>query len=173
MKRRFRKRTEMGEEMESSLEKQLPKRAKQVWRWHGAIGSGVVLAIWMIFLFVAVGSNLGIGWRVGTFLVVLLYGIYAVVIVPTLRYNKWKYEVREEEMELQYGIFITKRTLVPMVRVQHVDSVQGPILRMYKLASLQITTAATTHEIPALEQKDAEELRRAISQLARVAKEDV
>ena len=76
-------------------------------------------------------------------------------------------------MELQEGIFIVKRTLIPMIRVQHVDTVQGPILRKYQLASVIINTAATSHEIPALEESEAEELRRLISNLARVADEDV
>ena len=37
-----------------------------------------------------------------------------------------------------------------MIRVQHVDTVQGPILRKYQLASVIVNTAATAHEIPAL-----------------------
>ena len=66
-----------------------------------------------------------------------------------------------------------KRTLIPMVRVQHVDTEQGPILRKYKLANISISSAATTHTIPLLELKDADMLRMKISDLARVAEEDV
>ncbi len=81
--------------------------------------------------------------------------------------------MREEEIELEEGIFIKTRTLVPMIRVQHVDTNQGPILRKFKLASVVVHTAATAHEIPALEEDEAEELRFSISRLARVAEEDV
>jgi uncharacterized protein len=66
-----------------------------------------------------------------------------------------------------------KRTLVPMVRVQHVDTVQGPLLRKYGLATITISTAATTHEIPALDMFEADNLRSSISALARVAEDDV
>lgn len=66
-----------------------------------------------------------------------------------------------------------KRTLVPMVRVQHVDTVQGPILKRYRLSTITISTAATVHEIPALDVEEAEELRHSISRLARVAEDDV
>jgi len=52
-----------------------------------------------------------------------------------------------------------KRTLIPMIRVQHVDSSQGPLLKKYRLASVTISTAATVHEIPALDEEEAEELR--------------
>ena len=96
-----------------------------------------------------------------------------VFILPSLKWKRWRYEVREEEIELQRGIFIQTRTLIPMIRVQHVDTVQGPLLRKYRLASVIINTAATAHEIPALEESEAEELRTFISNLARVADEDV
>ena len=60
-----------------------------------------------------------------------------------------------------------------MVRVQHVDTEQGPLLRKYNLATVSISTAATVHQIPALDVEEAEEMRHAISSLARVAEDDV
>lgn len=114
----------------------------------------------------------------------LWYGIVALLIslistyvfvflVPRLRWKRWRYEVFEQEIYIQHGILIVKRTLIPMIRVQHVDTKQGPILKRYKLASLAISTAATTHEIPALLEDDASELRDRISRLARVDEDDV
>ncbi|WP_317907012.1 PH domain-containing protein, partial [Bacillus subtilis] len=48
-----------------------------------------------------------------------------------------------------------------------------PILRKYNLASVQISTAATTHSIPALDVEEADQLRDSISRLARVTEDDV
>ena len=96
-----------------------------------------------------------------------------ILLLPKLRWKRWRYEVREQEIELQHGVLIIKRTLIPMIRVQHVDTQQGPLLRKYQLSTVMISTAATVHEIPALDMHEAEELRRSISSLARVADEDV
>ena len=96
-----------------------------------------------------------------------------IYLFPKVRWMRWRYEVREQEIELQHGLFVVKRTLVPMVRVQHVDTEQGPILRKYDLASITISTAATNHTIPALITEEADELRGRISVLARVAEDDV
>src|SRR5699024_360874 len=74
---------------------------------------------------------------------------------------------------IQHGILVVSRILVPMIRVQHVDTKQGPILRKFNLASVTISTAATTHEIPALIEADASALRDRISTLARVDEDDV
>ena len=103
----------------------------------------------------------------------LLTAYIAILLVPHLRWKHWRYEVREQEIEIQRGIFVIKSTLVPMVRVQHVDTEQGPLLRKYNLATVTVSTAATVHVIPALDVEEAEEMRHAISRLARVAEEDV
>ncbi|MBS4206481.1 PH domain-containing protein [Bacillus sp. FJAT-50079] len=153
--------------------KRISKKGLKVWRIVGTITSAI---IWLLvigvgvmsfffewsFLFVAVAAIVAV---IGT--------IFFVKIIPSLRWKWWRYEVREQEIELQHGIFIITRTLVPMVRVQHVDTVQGPLLRKYRLASIEISTAASRHEIPAVDIEEAEELRYKISKLARVAEEDV
>lgn len=96
-----------------------------------------------------------------------------VYLLPTIRWKRWRYEIFEQEIYIQHGILIVSRTLVPMIRVQHVDTKQGPILKKYQLASVTISTAATTHEIPALVEEDASSLRDRISALARVDENDV
>ncbi|MEK4298420.1 PH domain-containing protein [Oceanobacillus sp. FSL W8-0428] len=94
-------------------------------------------------------------------------------IIPKLRWRRWRYQVYDQEIYIQHGILIVTRTIVPMIRVQHVDTQQGPILKKYKLATLEISTAATTHQIPALSEEEASDLRDQISELARVEQDDV
>lgn len=153
--------------------KQISIRGLKVWRITGSLTS---LFLWLI---VVVGAVLiyifdWVKWPIiASSGIMVLITILNVVIIPSVRWKRWRYEVREEEIELQRGVFVVTRTLVPMVRVQHVDSVQGPLLRKYKLATIQISTAATTHEIPALDITEAEQLRHAISNLARVTEDDV
>lgn len=96
-----------------------------------------------------------------------------IILIPKLRFRRWRYEIFDQEIYIQHGILIVTRTLIPMIRVQHVDTKQGPILRRFRLASITISTAATTHEIPALREGDASELRDRISTLARVDEDDV
>lgn len=96
-----------------------------------------------------------------------------IFVIPKIKWLRWRYEIFESEVYLQHGIFIVTRTLVPMMRVQHVDTKQGPILKKFGLATVQISTAATTHEIPALLEDDASRLRDSIAELARVVDEDV
>ena len=111
------------------------------------------------------------GWLL--LLAVLGFTVVEAIIIPRLKQRFWRYEIREEEIDIQRGIIIVRRTLIPMVRVQHVDTEHGPVMRYFGLATLRISTAATNHRIPALSREKAAELRGEISALARVSDEDV
>jgi membrane protein YdbS with pleckstrin-like domain len=145
----------------------------KVWRIYGVMHTAIIFLL-------AISASLLNWWLEGpiwiyvlSVVIPLAYGYIFIYLFPKLRWLRWRYEVREEEIELQYGLFVVKRTLVPMIRVQHVDTEQGPILRKYDLASITISTAATSHTIPALVTAEADELRSRISTLARVAEDDV
>lgn len=151
----------------------LSEKGLRVWRIYGVLQAFIVLLI-------GIGASV-INYFTGNYIwiyivaagVFVLIAFLLIYLFPKVRWTRWRYEVREQEIELQHGLFVVKRTLVPMVRVQHVDTEQGPILRKYDLASITISTAATSHTIPALITAEADELRGRISVLARVAEDDV
>jgi len=154
-------------------QKRISESALPVWRITGAIFSFIVtlLAGGIVALTIIFSWPTWIYFVTGG--IILLHIYLYVYLFPLLRWKLWRYEVRENEIELQRGILVVKRTLVPMIRVQHVDTKQGPLLKRYELATVAVSTAATVHEIPALSMVEAEELRVFISRLARVADEDV
>lgn len=112
-------------------------------------------------------------WLAGISILSLILYVGTGLFFPKLRWRRWKYDVSEKEIDMLRGIIIKKRTLVPMNRVQHVDTKQGPVYRRFGLSSVTISTAATTHEIPALDDETANALRTTISKLVQKVKEDV
>ncbi len=69
---------------------------------------------------------------------------------------------------IQKGVIWRSRSLIPRVRIQHVDTRSSPIQRWLGLNSLVIYTAGTRGadaEIPGLEVGQAEELREELAQL--------
>lgn len=103
---------------------------------------------------------------------IILY-LFTGFVLPKLRWQRWRYEVNDDAIDLLRGFVFKTRTVVPINRVQHVDTKQGPIYRKYGLSSVKISTAATTHEIPALDDETATDVRNKISKLVRQVKEDV
>jgi len=68
---------------------------------------------------------------------VFLYTLWDAVIVPRIKLRFWRYEIRDDEIDIRHGVFIIRRTLIPMIRVQHVDTEHGPIMRLFGLATLK------------------------------------
>ena len=94
-------------------------------------------------------------------------------ISPRVEYATWRFEVTPTDVDLYHGVFVKKRVIVPLVRVQHVETKQGPFLKANGLAAVRISTAGESFEIPGLEADDANTLRDRVAELARIAKEDV
>lgn len=98
---------------------------------------------------------------------VLALAVFPVVVVPGLRWRRWRYEIRPDEVDLQRGVWWVSRTLVPLARIQHVDTRQGPLQRRYGLSTVVFHTAAGANQIPELATPIAAEARDRIAELTR------
>ncbi|MFY3791702.1 PH domain-containing protein [Ureibacillus sp. MALMAid1270] len=151
----------------------IPRKGLTVWRVYGVISAVIVILVTGVASFLTNWFE----WPSYIYYIaitaVIFEAIFAIWIIPNIRWEHWRYDVREQEIEIQSGLFVVKRTLIPMVRVQHVDTAQGPILKKYNLSNISISTAATTHTIPMLNSDEADVLQARISELARVAEDDV
>lgn len=152
---------------------QIPKKGLTVWRLYGLFNTLIVLMLEIILVVLTIVFEWPKYIPLIGLVIVVIAGVVSISIFPTIRWKIWRYDVREHEIEIQNGLFIVNRTLIPMVRVQHVDTSQGPVLKKYNLSNISISTAATTHIIPMLITEEADQLRARISQLARVAEDDV
>lgn len=105
-------------------------------------------------------------------LLIIIIGYITIFLMPKLQWERWRYKIYENQVELMYGVIVVRRVIIPMIRVQHVDTKQGPLLRRYGLSTVTISTAATIHEIPGLIDEKANSLRDHIAKLAREADAD-
>lgn len=99
--------------------------------------------------------------------------IVCVIVLPPIRYARWRYELTPDYLDIARGIFWRKRFIIPFIRVQNTDTRQGPVLRAFGLSSVTVATAAGEHEIPGLANEEADVLRDRAAELARLAREDV
>ena len=142
----------------------LAPAARWLWRLEGLIP--VVLAL------VAAGGLQGqVGGTVAAlgWLAVVAVGVIAVGVVPELRWRRWRWDVREQEIDIRHGTLAVTRTLVPMLRVQHVDTKRDLLQQALGLATVVFHTAAGANEIPGLTVAEAGRVRDRIAELARTA----
>jgi membrane protein YdbS with pleckstrin-like domain len=145
-------------------QQRLPEAAVGLWR--------LVLGLWCVgglvvsMALAPVADEIGVPIWLAPVLVVVL-GVAAVVVIPRVRWRRWRYEVREDEIDLRAGLWTIRRTLVPIRRVQHVDTESSLLQTFYDLATVRFYTAAGATEIPALRRDEAERVRSRIAELAR------
>ena len=100
--------------------------------------------------------------------------VFAVLFLLTgthslLRYRVWRYEIRAHELYLERGVLTRVKTVVPFVRIQHVDSSRSPLERLVGLASTIVYTAGSRGAdvvIPGLTPTRSETLQERLKQLA-------
>lgn len=167
----------IGDTMRQLPSNQLDPKIKSVWRMSSAIWLTIVfLCCTAPFAFISLIDPQET-WALGVAaLEVVLYVvlfILLVVILPPIRYARWRYELTDDFVDIALGIVWRKRFIIPFIRVQNTDTQQGPVLRMFGLSSVTVSTAAGSHSIPGLDNESAEQLRDRAAELARIAREDV
>jgi len=147
----------------------LDPKALRVWRIQALVAgvpallAAIVLAV---VLFVVVGASEAVSSL--PVVAVLTWLVLWLTAVPAYRYRRWRWEVTTNEIRLQRGVIVIERTVIPMTKVQHVDTSQGPISGAFGLSEVRVWTAAGAHAIPALADEHAAQLRDRIAELARV-----
>jgi len=98
---------------------------------------------------------------------VAVLGAAVVAVSVRLRYARWRYAVREADLWIRSGVLWVTVSVIPLSRLQFVDTRQGPLDRFFRLSSLVVHTAAlgTSGKLPGLDVEEAERLRE---RLARV-----
>ena len=148
----------MGEHEPS---RRLSPRARWIWRaqqfgvWGVLLVAGVIVSTG----FDALGP---LPWALP--LVGLVAGTLA---VPALRWSRWRWDVADEGIDIRHGTVTIRRTLVPWIRVQHVDTRRGLLEQALDLSTVVVHTAAGSHTIPLLDKGEAASLRDRIAELAR------
>lgn len=147
-----------------------------LWLVGSTIGAAVFAAFVGFAVFVARLLDVGLPATpevvtVGAFALVAVLG----VVRSVLRYRSWAYVVREESLFLRRGVFTHVQTVVPYVRVQHIDTRRSALERLLGLSSLVVYTAGSRGadvRIPGLTPDRATALQSRLKRLAIVSEEE-
>jgi hypothetical protein len=150
----------------------LPPSARRAWAVEGLAFAAVVLAAG-VFAGVALNDIGGVPGWIATFVraAALAVAVGGGLVAPQLRYRSWRYAVRDEELDLLRGVLTVVRTVVPVARIQHVETRRTVFSQLFGLAAVHVHTAAGTTAIPYLTEYEAARIRDRIARLARVPDE--
>ena len=83
--------------------------------------------------------------------ITFIYAFFVIVfcfifVYLKLGFSKRKYAIREKDISYASGLFVKKTTTVPFSRIQHVETDEKPISRIFGLASLSVFTAGDSSD---------------------------
>ena len=153
----------------------LHPRALKFWRVQSfiAVVAGVLPAT------ISVGLLLGQGLPV-PLVVAFVGGVSALALwlamwLPKLAYDRFGYSIREHDFYVERGVLLKRRTSIPLSRIQHVDTHQGPLEQLMKLSQLHVFTASGMSSdgcLPGLSRQMADDLRDQLAKLGNDAAQE-
>ena len=72
-----------------------------------------------------------------------LIAIVMIISFPARRVQRWGYKIGAGQLRVARGWMFRTDTIVPFVRVQHIDVGQGPVERWFGLSHLIVHTSGT------------------------------
>lgn len=143
-------------------EHKISKDAVKVFRIKEFIGVIVIVLVFLAFLkFLPHFKFKNIVTII--FVAIILLNFISALFYPNIEYKNWSYYMEEDKVILKYGVFVIKTVIIPIKRIQYVDTSTGPILSHFELTNLAIYTAGGKYEIPALVGNIAKELQNSIT----------
>lgn len=135
--------------------KKLEKSAKNCMRISAIIVLAIILipasiiSIWLLEVETLGKICLGAAW-----LLVIAY----IIVAPNVRYERYRYAIDEEAIKVREGLLWISETTVPMERLHKIKTSQGPIARIFKLSTINVTTAGGDVDIKFLKEDESAEI---------------
>src|SRR5687767_14288929 len=70
----------------------------------------------------------------------LAVALGAVLVAPWLRARRWRWELRDDELDLRRGVVTAVRTVVPLSRIQHVEVRRSFASQLFGAGALVVHT---------------------------------
>lgn len=115
----------------------------------------------------AILGNFGVPPQFGAIAIGLILALGMIWVV--LSYRIWTYQIRDDSVYLERGVVTHVRTVVPYVRIQHVDTSRSALERALGLSTLVVYTAGSRGadvSVPGLQPEEARDLQQRLKELA-------
>ena len=87
---------------------------------------------------------------------IILLEILYMIVSPKVRYERYRYSITEDAIDVKEGFLFIERNIVPIERLHKIAIEKGPIDRMFNLSKVIVTTAGGDITIRFLEDDKAE-----------------
>ena len=116
-----------------------------------------IVLIGIVNIFWLIPKQIEIGRWISA--VLLIYAAVSMLVEPYFRYNRYRYSINEECIDIREGYLFVKRNIVPIERLHKLEISKGPIDQIFHVAKVTVTTAGGDVTLRFLEEEKAEKAR--------------
>jgi membrane protein YdbS with pleckstrin-like domain len=147
------------------------RRAPLLWALSALLGLSLPIAAQVVWQVMAPRP----GWlHLAVAVATVVLAALEVGVVPVWRYRVHRWEISPQAVFTRTGWLVQKRRIVPISRVQTVDTYRGPLDRLFRLANVTVTTASSAGavRIVALDNDVADRIVEQLTDIAALGAED-
>lgn len=111
-------------------------------------------------LFWFIPDDIQIGKIISLVLAVII--VLNAIISPYFRFHRYSYRIDEEFIDVREGYLFVERNIVPLERLHKMQTLKGPIDRMFKVAKVVVTTAGGDVTLRFLDEEKAEQIAESL-----------
>ena len=115
-----------------------------------------IVLIGIVNIFWLIPKQIEIGRWISA--VLLIYAAVSMLVEPYFRYNRYRYSINEECIDIREGYLFVKRNIVPIERLHKLEISKGPIDQIFHVAKVTVTTAGGDVTLRFLEEEKAEKI---------------
>lgn len=133
----------------------LEKRIRTIWLVIGGIC--FALACIVLGIIIAVGNEYLLPILISGIIVLLILGLLCFGY-PILKYKFYKYGYNDRKIIINKGVIFRHRIIVPVCQIQDLHIYQGPIMTIFKLSGVIISTAGSNYIINGISNENAKKM---------------
>lgn len=132
----------------------LDKKIKNIWYFSTTILFIVCLGICVVTQLI---EGIILPLLIIEIIIMLIIGFFCFVF-PSMIYNRYSYAYNDKRIVIKKGVIFKYEIIVPVCQIQDLHLLQGPLMQLLKLQSIEISTAGSNYTINGLEYSVAKKM---------------
>lgn len=94
-------------------------------------------------------------------IIILIFTLFVSKAILNTKY--WKYSYDNEKITYTRGFYAVTKTVIPLMRIQQIVTINNPLLNRYNLVKLSVITTTATHSLLPIPKNESEEIIKFIT----------
>lgn len=135
--------------------KKLNKRIMSVWLIRNIIIALVLLTLFILLFINALDKNVN---NIVNIILIILFSIVEILFIiwPFLYFNSYSYGYDNKRIVINYGVIFKHHIIVPVRQLQDLHLYATPLMLMFKIDGMIISTAGSNFSIAGVKKDDGE-----------------